>query len=204
MKFAKRSVVVAALVSGLGVGALWQGTDGFTAFTTETARRAAVLRAPRPLPVAVLEDQEGRVFSLQDYRGSLLAVEFIYTRCPTICRTLGMTFRQIRDQVPPQALGRDFALVSISFDTERDDIGSLKAYGDAYGADGRHWRIARVRNAGDLQALLDAFGITVIPDGLGGFEHNAAIHLLGRDGRLVLISDINAPLSFTERVVQWL
>ena len=43
------------------------------------------------------------LFRLQDYRGKLLAVEFIYTRCVTICRTLGAGFRQIRDNIPQQA-----------------------------------------------------------------------------------------------------
>lgn len=204
MKLDKHSVAIMVLVSILGAGALWRSTDGFVAFTAETARRAEILRAPRPLPSAVLEDQDGRVFSLQDYRGKLLAVEFIYTQCSTVCRTLGMAFKQIRDHVPRQALGRDFALLSISFDTERDDSGRLKAYGDAFGADGHDWRIARVRNAAELKPLLDAFGIVIIPDGLGGFEHNAAIHLLGRDGKLALISDINEPIPFAERIAQWL
>ena len=191
------------LMTVLGIGALWHGTDGFAAFTAEAARRAEILRSPRPLPAAVLEDQDGRTFSLQDYRGKLLAVEFIYTRCMTICRTLGIAFRQVRDHVPQPMLESDFALLSVSFDPARDDTASLKAYGDAHGADGRHWRIARVRNAADLQQLLDAFGIVVIPDGLGGFEHNAAIHLLDRGGRLALITDIDEPVRFAQRIAQW-
>ncbi len=204
MKLAGRSVAIGALVTFLGIGILWGGTDSFAAFTAETARREALLRAPRSLPAVVLEDQDGRIFGLQDYRGRLLAVEFIYTRCSTVCSTLGMAFKQIRDHVPQQALGRDFALLSISFDTEEDMPHRLKAYGDAYGADGKHWRVARVRNAAELKPLLDAFGIVVIPDGLGGFEHNAAIHLLGRDGKLALISDINEPIPFSEKMMQWL
>jgi protein SCO1 len=204
MKLSRRSVVIGTLVTVLGIGVLWRGTDGFSAFTAETARRVALLRAPQPLPAAMLEDQDGRIFDLQDYRGRLLAVEFIYTRCVTVCRTLGMAFRQIRDHVPQQALGRDFALLSISFDMEADTPRRLKSYGDAFGADGERWRVARVRNTVELKPLLDAFGITVIPDGLGGFEHNEAIHLLGRDGKLVLISDINEPIPFAEKIMQWL
>ncbi|MBC7812459.1 MAG: SCO family protein, partial [Burkholderiales bacterium] len=147
---------------------------------------------------------DGRAFNLQDYQGRLLAVEFIYTRCTTICRSLGMAFRQIRDDVPQQALGRDFALLSISFDTDQDDAASLKAYGHSYGADGAHWRVARMRSKADLKPLLDAFGVVVIPDKLGGFEHNAAIHLVGRDGKLAQISDIDRPLAFAERIATWL
>lgn len=204
MKPGQRSVAATALVTLLGIGVFWWGTDGFAAFTAETARRVEVLRAPRALPAAVLEDQEGRVFTPQEYQGRLLAVEFIYTRCTTICRSLGMAFRQIRDRVPPQALGRDFALLSISFDAERDDPASLQAYGRAFGADGEYWRIARVRSKADLAPLLAAFGVVVIADGLGGFEHNAAIHLLGRDGKLAEINDIEQPAAFVERIGKWL
>jgi protein SCO1 len=204
MNAGKRSAVTATLVTLLGTGVFWWSTGGFGAFTAETARRQEILRSPRPLPAATLEDQDGRIFSLQDYRGRMLALEFIYTRCPTVCRTLGAAFRQIRDHVPRQALERDFALVSISFDPERDDLPSLAAYGSAHGADGRAWRIARVRDKAELKALLDAFGVVVIPDGMGGFEHNAAIHLVGRDGKLALISDIDQPVAFAERIARWL
>jgi protein SCO1/2 len=202
VKHAKRSVAATVLTTVLGVGALWHSTDGFAAFTAEAARRAEVLRSPRPLPPVLLDDQDGRAFRLQDYRGKLLAVEFIYTRCSTICRSLGMAFRQIRDHVPPAMLGSDFELLSISFDPERDDTASLRSYGDTHGADSRHWRIARVRDAAELRQLLEAFGVVVIPDGMGGFEHNAAIHLLGRDGRLVSISDIEEPVVFAGRIAR--
>ncbi|NMG45984.1 SCO family protein [Aromatoleum toluvorans] len=200
MNAVARSVAVTALVTVLGTGTFWRGTDGFTAFTAETARRADILRAPRPLPAAVLEDQDGRVFGLDDYRGRLLAVEFIYTRCTTICNSLGVAFKQIRDRVPADALGRDVALLSISFDPARDDPVSLKAYGTRHGADGEHWRIVRVRDTDQLQALLGAFGIVVVADRFGGFEHNAAIHLVGRDGRLAEIADLDAPLRFADRL----
>lgn len=192
----KRSIAAALLFAVLGCGLLWFGTDGLVAFTAEAARRNAILSQPRPVPVAALEDQDGRMFRLQDYRDKLVAVEFIYTRCATVCSTLGAGFRQIRDSLPAAALGRDIALVSISFDPHNDTPEQLKAYGRRFGADGNGWRIARVRSGADLKAVLDTFGITVIPDGLGGFEHNAAIHLLDRSGRLALITDYDQPLAF--------
>lgn len=204
MKRAARSLAATALVSLLGAAVMWWSTDGFSAFTTESGRRAQVLRAPRQLPATVLEDQDGRLFSLRDYRGRLVAVEFIYTRCPTVCRSLGIAFRQVRDSVPPAALGRDVVLLSISFDPERDAPAALKGYGQAHGADGAHWRIARVRSMAELEPLLDAFGIVVIPDGLGGFEHNAAIHLIGRDGKLARISDLGEAAAFAASIAKLL
>lgn len=199
-----RSIAATALAVVLGSGLLWWGTDGFEAVTAETARRQAVLRSPRALPAVVLEDQDGRQFGLEAYRGRLLAVEFIYTRCTNLCRSLGMAFRQIRDSMPADVLGREFALLSISFDPRHDDPASLRAYGGSFGADGVHWRLARVRDEAHLDVLLEAFGVVVIPDRLGGYEHNAAIHLIDRAGRLALISDIDAPIPFANRLTSWL
>src|SRR5687768_17176692 len=197
----KRGAVVTTLVVLLGTGVFWWGTDGFTALTAETARRVEILRSPRPLPNVTLEDQDGNIFKLQDYQGKLLAVDFIFTRCTTLCRSMGMIFKQIRDLIPEKLLGRDFMLISISFDPDHDDPANLKKYGQAYGADGKIWRIARVPDKAELRSLLEAFGIIVIPDEFGGFEHNTALHLVGRDGRLRLISDIDKAVPFAEEVV---
>ena len=46
--------------------------------------------------------------------------------------------------------------------------------------------------AADLAAWLRTFGIVVIPDGYGGYEHNAALHLVDERGRLVRILDLGA------------
>ena len=121
MSLAKRGVLISALVTSLGAWVFWWGTDGFTAFTAETARRVEILRSPRALPDVTLEDQNGKIFRLKDYQGKLLAVDFIFTRCTTLCRSMGMIFKQIRDLVPEESLGRDFVLISISFDPEHDD-----------------------------------------------------------------------------------
>lgn len=187
-----RQLAASALVALLGTATLGWGSDGFTAFTSEAVRRQSVLHQPRPLPASTFEDQDGHRFTLQDYAGKLLAIEFVYTRCNTICYSLGSSFRQIRERVPAAALGRDFALLSISFDPRHDDPARLREFGQRFGADGLHWKIARPADERQLAALLAAFGVVVIPDGLGGFEHNAAIHLVGRDGRLQQISDLDA------------
>ncbi len=197
----QRAFIITTLILLLGIGVFWYGTDGFTAWTAETARRGEILRSPRPLPSVTLEDQDGHLFKLQAYQGQLLAVEFIYTRCQTICRVQGMVFKQIRDQIPASMLGRTFSLLSISFDPQHDDPPNLKAYADRFGADGTSWRIARVKDPSELAALLTAFGIVVIDDGMGGFEHNAAIHLLDRDGMLRWISDFDAPDPFVEQLL---
>lgn len=198
------SLVTALAVTVLGIATLAWGTDGFRAFTDEGARRLAVHTSPRPLPAVTLQDQTGRRFGLDELRGRLLAVEFIYVNCPSVCRALGQAFQRVRDALPASVPGRELVLLSISFDPERDRPARLADYAARYGADAEAWRVARVEDPDELRALLRSFGIVVIPDGFGGFEHNAALHLVDRDGRLVRIEDHDRPLAFVERIREWL
>ena len=71
-----------------------------------------------------------------------------------------------------------------------DSLEALRDYAEVHGADGHLWITARPENEQALRALLTTFGVTVIPDGAGGFVHNVALHLVDQRGRLVAIFDI--------------
>lgn len=184
------AVLAVTLASALVLA--W-GTDGFSAFTTETARRQAVLRAPPEIPVLALQDQDGRSFSFADYQGRPLAVQFIYVRCQSVCRSMGASFKRMLERLQAEvAAADDLALLSVSFDPDNDDVAALQDWARQQGADGEQWRVARAGDTAATAKLLAAFGVVVIADEWGGYEHNAAIHLLDRSGRLVRIVDIEA------------
>ena len=191
----RRTVLASVAVCVVGGAALCIGTDGFRALTSERARRVSIARNPRVVPDAMLEDQNGRVFSLAQLRGAPVAVEFIYTRCQSLCALLSAGMRQFNAD-PSLA---DLSLVSISFDVDGDSTPRLQEYAGHYGADGGRWRIARVRDPRELPKLLGAFGVVVIPDGAGGFQHNAAVHLLDAEGRLARVLDADASPSDLRR-----
>jgi protein SCO1/2 len=179
---------VALLVAG-GV-ALAAATNGFQAFTTETARRVAVRSRPTELPAVALESQSGARFTLADLRGTWLLVDFIYTRCPTFCTALGGDFGRLERQLAdPIARGR-VQLLSISFDPTWDKTAQLAAYLGRFQSRDGGWQAARPLTADGLRQITAAFGITVIPDQVGGYTHNAAIHLVDPEGRLVDIFDL--------------
>jgi protein SCO1/2 len=54
------------------------------------------------------------------------------------------------------------------------------------------WQLVSLQRPADRRQLLDSFGIMVVPAPLGEFEHNAALHLVTADGRLVQILDLTA------------
>lgn len=189
-----RTVVASTVIGAAGGVLFFSGTDGFRAFTTEQARRLAVEESPRDVPPVPLEDQDGIPFVLGDYGGQRVAVNFIYTQCATTCALLSAGFQKIH------RAGSGVQLVSISFDP-RDTPARLKDYGAHFGADGTTWRFATARDSTEILRLLRAFGVVVIPDGRGDFQHNAAVHLLDAAGRLARVLDADASLDDVARAV---
>ena len=182
-----------AVVVAAGTAALAWETDGFRVVTSTGAREFEIERTPPPLPDVRLVDQDGNAFSFNTYKGKPVLVDFIYTRCPTLCGALGEDFHQVQALSDGAGLGAPLDLLSISFDPQNDDREALKLYGARFGATAPRWRIAVPGNAADLAALLKTFGVVVIPDGMGGFTHNGAIYVVNAQGRLARILDPDLP-----------
>lgn len=188
-----RTLLASVLLLALGGAVLTVATDGFHAFTSETARRLAVQRDPPPVPTVLLETQSGARLDLAELRGRWVLVDFVYTRCLTWCLALGGEFAQLQDQLAaPLADGR-LVLLSISFDPVHDTPAELAAYQQRFRGRGHGWIVARPTSEDGLRQLLRTFGVTVVPDGMGGYVHNAAIQVVDPQGRLVLILDAGNP-----------
>ncbi len=194
------------LASGLlilaGGLALSSATDGCRAFTAESARRLAVARAPVEVPDVVLQDQAGESFRLAELRGRWVLVEFVYTRCETLRLALGSELAQVQTTLATAIAEEKVALLSVSFDRERDTPAQLAGYLRRMRSRGAGWRAARPTDAAGLDRLTRAFGIKVLADGMGGFVHNAAIHLVDPDGRLVRIVDLGQGATLAREVAR--
>ncbi|MBX9648134.1 MAG: SCO family protein [Xanthobacteraceae bacterium] len=184
-----RTILATCAVLSLGSAVLWEATNGLRAFTTETARRLEVLDSPKHIPDVELVDRTGRSIRLSDYVGEAVIVEFIYTRCPTICSSLGDSFNRMQRNIKPR--GYKARLLSISFDPAHDTEDQLSEYARLHDADAAIWNLARPRLALELKSVLDAYGVVVLPDGAGGFIHNAALHVVGPNGSLTGIYDLD-------------
>ena len=173
-----------------GLAAIFQATAGGTAFTTETLRRAAVLQAPMAVPDFVVVDAQGQVQGLRNLLGQggrVVIVDFVYTRCTTLCLALGTGFQQLQAQIVRQGLQDRVGLLSISFDPLQDRPPELAAYAQRMQMQAAVWQLVSLRSEADRRRLLDSFGIMVVPAPLGEFEHNAALHVVSPEGRLVRI-----------------
>jgi protein SCO1 len=190
-----RTAAASAVLVLLGwASAAWL-TDDFEVWTAEGARRLAVARHPVPTPAAVLADPNTTRARLPERLirpGRVSIIDFVYTRCATVCRALGSEFQQLQQAIA-ETPADDIQLLSISFDPAHDGVSQLRDYASRYRADPRAWSVVAVPDRLELSRLLAAFQVTVIPDGLGGYEHNAALLVVDGDGRLVRIFD------YTER-----
>ena len=81
-------------------------------------------------------------------------------------------------------------LLSLSFDGARDDAPALQRYARGLNADARLWRFARVPDPTEQRSLLARLGVVVIPDGRGDYEHNAALLVFDRAGRMRRVFDL--------------
>lgn len=195
--------LLANLLLMLGGGvALSTATNHFRAFTTESARRLAVREHPVDIPAVTLETETGTRLDLAAFRGRWLLVDFVYTRCPTYCSTLGGEFAQLQSSLAVPLAQHKVQLLSISFDPEHDTPRRLAEYLNRFRTSDSEWLAARPVDQGALERLKKSFGITVIPDSFGGFTHNAAIHLVDPRGRLVDVFDVGNPTLAAHAVMQ--
>jgi protein SCO1 len=165
------------------------GTNGFQAFTAESARVYRLLEEKPSFPSVTLEDSMNRVYPFKQFKGKYVFLTFIYTSCTDVCPQLEMNLAEVYQQVPKELLGEEIIFLSISFDPERDDPATLEKYQHFFNSDGETWRMARITDENELNALLEEFGVIVIPDGDGGFSHNSAFYFVGRNGELLEVMD---------------
>ena len=81
-------------------------------------------------------------------------------------------------------------LLTVSIDPRRDRLTDLAEYRLRYTKDISGWDIGRPQDQRVLDAWLMSFGVVAIPEPVAGIAHNAAIHVVAPNGRLVAIYDL--------------
>ena len=189
-----RSLIATLAVLVAGVLSFACLTRGFTVLTAESARRQAVAAAPIPIPELMGVDQQGtrrRVFESAEKR--VVIVDFIYTRCTSLCSALGSSYQQLQLAIEAQHLENAVRLVTVTFDPAHDTQDVIHEYGQSLGAKPNIWTTLRPLDPEALRRSLKVFGVVAIPAPQGQFVHNAAFHVVDQRGRLARIIDISQP-----------
>ena len=113
---------------------------GVPASSVEPAAQPAHGR--NPLWYYQFTNELGQAVSLSDFHGQALAITFVYTRCPlpNYCPRLSRNFQEASqklDSLPGAPTNWHF--LSFSFDPQFDTPEVLKAYGQSYHYDPKHW-----------------------------------------------------------------
>ncbi len=190
----RTAIASAMLLLGGYSAAAWL-THDFQVWTDEGARRREVALHPVPVPAVGVQGpgvQAAGLPALLADDGATI-VDFFYTRCLTVCRSLGGSFQQLQAELEADAAAGQASgvrLLSISFDGAHDDPRALQAYAAGLHAQPDLWRFARVPDGAQQNALLRRLGVVVVPDGRGDFEHNAALLVFDQHARMVRVFDL--------------
>jgi protein SCO1/2 len=142
------------------------------------------------VPDFAFTDQDGKHISLHQFRGKMLMVTFVYTRCPfpDFCPRMSSNFADVYKQLGSNPSLADTQLLSVSFDPEHDTPKVLRNYGFsvAHTHDSalfRRWQFAAPK-AAELPKIADFFALTVKPEG-GLITHTLSTAVIGPDGKIV-------------------
>jgi len=150
------------------------------------AREVEPLGTGDVLPEYHFTNQFGQAISTAQFKGGVLAVTFLFTRCPfpNFCPLMSTHFAEAQKKLLA-ASGplTNWHLLTISFDPEFDKPDVLKAYAERYKCDPAHWDFA-TGTLIDVTALAEQVGLNFWHDETGNISHNLRTVVMDASGRL--------------------
>jgi len=156
------------------------------------AKQYHVPQAGDEVPDFALLNQNGRTIHLQQFRGKVLLVTFIYTRCPLsdYCPRMSRNFAEVNKALAADPkLYAGSHLLSISFDPAYDTPKVLRSYGGAYTEQFSkenfdHWDFA-APSVQDLPTVEQWFNVGVTPGDNNSLTHSLSTLVIGANGKIL-------------------
>lgn len=153
--------------------------------TPQLRVKAERLEPGQMVPDFQFTTQEGTKMSLSDLRGKVVALTFIYTRCPLpdFCPALDRKFATMADRIEARP-GRSegIRLLSISFDPEHDTPEVLRKHAEIQGARPPLWTFAVAEHV-ELRKVAESLGLVYGPT-KDEVIHNRCVAVIAPDGTL--------------------
>jgi protein SCO1/2 len=142
-----------------------------------------ILDLGQHVPDFFVTDQNGQPVALSQFSGKVVAMTFVYTRCPlpNFCFRLSNNFGQIQKRFGKQ-MGHDLILLTITLDPTTDQPEALAKYASIWKANGAFWRFL----TGPPDAIKDItarFGVVSSIDE-GAITHSLHTVVIDRQGNL--------------------
>jgi protein SCO1 len=144
------------------------------------------------VPDFKLLNQSDRTIHLDQFKGKIVLMTFIYTRCQLadFCPRMSHNFADIdKALAADSALYKQTHLISVSFDPTYDTPKVLRSYGGAYTGNYTnerflHWDFAAPTEK-ELPAMTQFFNVGVTPGDSKSLTHSLSTVLIGKDGKIV-------------------
>jgi len=163
--------------------------DPTTAQRLKGVETALALKDPavpvgKPVPDFLLLDQQNNPVQLSQFTGKVVAITFMYTRCPfpNYCARLSGNFERLQKRFRPQ-MGRELILLNIVIDTAHDQKLALADYARQYHADAAGWHFLTGPDE-QVRKICRYFDMNYYPDE-GLYFHSFHTAIIGRDSKLV-------------------
>lgn len=153
------------------------------AATSSLSRNEPVLQVGQAVPDFTLIDQKRESVRLSGLRGKVVAITFIYTRCPlpNFCfrasNNFGVLHRRFADRMM-----KDLVLLSVTFDPEHDQPETLADYARTWTKDATGWHFLTGSSA-EVKNLCHEFGVNSWQDE-GFLTHGLHTVIVDRQGRI--------------------
>ena len=139
----------------------------------------------RRAPGFTLQNADGREVSLEDFRGKVVVLHFIYASCLDVCPLHAERIAEVQAMVNRTPMREMVQFVTVTTDPVNDTPELLRAYGPAHGLDPANWVFltSGPRRPEATRELVERFGhkFTVIEG--GAQVHSVVTHVIDREGR---------------------
>lgn len=128
-----------------------------------------------------LKDADGRVRTLEDFKGKIVLMFFGFTQCPDVCPTSLVNASQIKSMLGPD--GDQLQVLFVTVDPERDTPEVLREYTQAFDPS----FIGLYGDADETAAVAKAYRVyyAKVPTGNSyTMEHTALTYVFDRNGKL--------------------
>lgn len=152
----------------------------FVACGSAPVRLSGTELGGRDAPDFTLTDgMTGNAVTLSSLRGNVVALAFLYTRCPDVCPLTAAQFRAAQRQLGGDASRVRF--VAVSVDPDGDTPAAVKAFSAAHDLSTNWHYLVGPRAA--LQAVWSSYGVGAFDQGSGSVAHNDAVYVIDARGR---------------------
>jgi len=146
---------------------------------------------PRTIESVELIDQDGKVFRLDDAKKYTL-VNFVYLNCPFVCHKINNRLEGIYKSLQGSLVPQKLKLVTVSFDTEHDDVVRIKKYRRQFGAHLDGWTFALpygIEQAEFSRFLLHLGVWAKSAPGRDIINHSIFLFLIAPDRKIIRVFD---------------